>query len=338
MIKLSLDPTAVATPSTCSRCGTELPSAALACPACAALVHSVRLKELAAKAEAATAAGQLADARVLWNEALTYVPPTSQQHAAITAKLAAIPDPDLTVAGVSRRPGSDSSSWRGRIVGGAVFAALLLFSKLKFLLLGLTKVSTFVSMFAFFGVYWSLYGWPLALGIAVTIYIHEMGHVAMLRRLGIQSGAPLFVPGIGALVMLKQHVSDPSVDARIGLAGPRWGLAAAAAALVVYYVTGAEIWFAIAQLTAWVNLFNLTPIWQLDGSRGFHALNRQERWLIVAVILIMLMITSQSLLLIVGAVALYRALTGAAGPGDRRALATFAALVLCLSWLARGVR
>ena len=60
---------------------------------------------------------------------------------------------------------------------------LLLVSKLKFLLLGLTKASTFISMFAFFGVYWSIYGWPLALGLVLSIYIHEMGHVAMLRRL-----------------------------------------------------------------------------------------------------------------------------------------------------------
>ena len=334
MITLGIDPTAA---SACKRCGTELPAAALACPACAALVHSARLKTLAEQAQAATDAGQPANARALWSEALTYVPTTSRQHAAIMARLAAIPDPAVDVTG--RSPHTDGQpSWWQRILGGATFTGLLLFSKLKFLLLGLTKLSTFVSMFAFFGVYWSVFGWPLALGMVVAIYIHEMGHVAMLRRLGIQSGAPLFVPGIGALVMLKQHVSDPSVDARIGLAGPRWGLAAAAAAFVLYYATGARIWLAIGQLTAWLNLFNLTPVWQLDGARGFHALDRQQRWSIVALIVVMLLVTSQSLLLIVGAVAVYRALSGESGPGDRRALITFAALVVSLSWLARAVR
>ena len=34
--------------------------------------------------------------------------------------------------------------------------------KLKFLVLGLTKASTFFSMFAFFGLYWSAFGWALA--------------------------------------------------------------------------------------------------------------------------------------------------------------------------------
>lgn len=335
---ISIDLTSASEPIVCRTCGTQMGAQALVCPACATLVHGETLRQIADRAEAATATSDPLKARVEWTAALALLPPESQQYAAINARITALTRLIDGAKTAPTRAPAPGTTWWQRGLGLAATLGLLLIGKLKFLVLGLTKASTFVSMFGFFGVYWSIYGWPLAAGLVVGIYIHEMGHVAMLRRLGIQSGAPLFVPGIGALVMLKQHVSDPSVDARIGLAGPRWGLAAAAAALVVYYVTGAEIWFAIAQLTAWVNLFNLTPIWQLDGSRGFHALNRQERWLIVAVILIMLMITSQSLLLIVGAVALYRALTGAAGPGDRRALATFAALVLCLSWLARGVR
>ena len=33
----------------------------------------------------------------------------------------------------------------------------------------------------------------------------------------------------------------------------------------------------IAELGAWINLFNLTPVWSLDGARGFHAMRRRER-------------------------------------------------------------
>ena len=40
----------------------------------------------------------------------------------------------------------------------------------------------------------------------------------------------------------------------------------------------------ILLLTGFINLFNLIPIWQLDGPRGFHALSRPQRWMIVAVI------------------------------------------------------
>jgi len=191
-------------------------------------------------------------------------------------------------------------------------------------------------MFAFFAVYWSTYGWPLALGIVLSIYIHEMGHVAMLRGLGIDAGAPLFIPGVGAFVMLRQQV-DPLTDAKIGLAGPVWGLGAALAALGLYAATEAKIWFAIAQLTAFMNLFNLIPIWQLDGSRGLHALSRSQRWTLVAAIVLALILTEQRMLLIVGAIAVWRAVQREEGPGDTRVLATFAALVFALSLLARGV-
>src|SRR5206468_274538 len=125
------------------------------------------------------------------------------------------------------------------------------------LLLGLTKLKTLLSMFAFFGVYWSMYGWPLALGLVLSIYIHEMGHVAALRQLGIESSMPMFIPFVGAFVMLKQRVTDPSVDAKIGLAGPIWGLGAGVAAYLGFVITRAPIWAAIATLTGFINLFNL---------------------------------------------------------------------------------
>ena len=137
--------------------------------------------------------------------------------------------------------------------------------------------------------------------------------------------------------MLKQRVDDPLTDAKIGLAGPVWGLGAGIAALGVYLVTGVRIWLAIAQLTGFLNLFNLIPFWQLDGSRGFHVLARWERWVLVATIAIALLLTEQRLLLIVGGVAVWRALQKETGPGDVRVLATFVVLVATLSLLARGV-
>ena len=318
----------------CARCGTELSSVALACPACSALVHRERLEELAHRADAATAANDSAAARALWQEARDLVPLHSEQHAMIGARLEALP---LDQALPPTTTHSATGSWWARAGGAAVLIGALLIGKLKFLVLGLTKLSTLLSMFGFIGVYWSIHGWPLAAGIAVSIYIHEMGHVAMLRRLGIQAGAPLFIPGVGALVMLKEHVTDPIVDARIGLAGPVWGLGAAIAALIVYGATGAPIWLAIAELTAFLNLFNLIPVWQLDGARGFHALSQPQRVLVVAAVALALWLTGVGVLWIVGAVALYRSGWGAMGPGHQPTLATFILLVLTLSWIARAV-
>ena len=325
------------TPTHCARCGTELPPDALACPACASLVHADTLKQLAAEADAATQAGDLPTARDRWTTALSLLPTRSQQHALIRERVA-----DLTrridAEGTGNAPGAAGETpWWRRGAPGLATVGLILLSKLKFLLLGLTKASTFISMFAFFGMYWSIYGWPLALGLVLSIYIHEMGHVAMLRRLGIDAGAPMFIPGVGAFVMLKQRVTDPLTDAKIGLAGPVWGLGAALTAFAIHAITRAPVWLAIAQLTGFLNLFNLIPVWQLDGSRGVHVLARSERWILVGAIAIALLLTEQRLLFIVGGVAVWRALQQDAGPGDTRVLATFVGLVLVLSALARGV-
>jgi Zn-dependent protease len=105
----------------------------------------------------------------------------------------------------------------------------------------------------------------------------------------------------------------------------------------MYAATSKPIWLAIAQLTGFLNLFNLIPVWQLDGSRGFHALSRVERWIVVAAIGLTLYLTGQKLLFLVGGVAVWRAMQGEVGPGDRRILMTFLVLVGALGWLARAV-
>ncbi len=297
-------------------------------------MHTERLEQFAAAAEAAMAAGHDVEARTAWQAALRLLPPDAAQTAVIEGRVRELSARiDASSAANSKRA-TDTRPWWRRGIAGLVTAFLVLLGKLKFLLLGLTKVSTFVSMFAYFGVYWGLYGWPFALGLVISIYIHEMGHVAMLKRLGIEAGAPVFIPGLGALIRLRQHVDDPLTDAKIGLAGPVWGLGAALVAYGVFKVTHAPTWMAVAQLGGFVNLFNLVPVWQLDGSRGFHALSRHERWLIVAMIVVLLWLTQLRFLFILGGVAVYRAWQREVGPGNRGVLVTFAVLLAALTWLA----
>lgn len=319
---------------TCARCGTELAGTALACPACAALVHAAELKSLAARAGAHEADDALAEARDAWRASLALLPADSRQHETIAARLVELERRIAALAPATRRPKTRDGTW-WKSAGAAVVTLLLLVGgKLKLLVLGLTKAKTFVSMFAFFGVYWTAFGWPLALGLVLSIYVHEMGHVAMLRRFGIGAGAPLFIPGVGAVVMLREAITDPRKDAAVGLAGPVWGLGAGLAAWAAHGVTGAPIWLAIAQLTGFINLFNLTPVWQLDGARAFHALAGWQRWAVVGAIGVAYLISGHKLLLLVGAVAVWRAARRDVGPGDRRALGTYVVLIAALTWLA----
>jgi len=324
--------TAESAAPSCTSCGTELAPDALACPRCKALVYSNRLKEFASLAQQHESAGETESAIKQWNAALLLLPAESAQHETIrrritelTATQAATPD--------AKPVKKEGPAWR-RALASVGAMLLLALGKLKFLLLGFTKLGTLMSMFAFFGVYWQLYGWPLAAGLVISIYIHEMGHVMELKRLGIAASAPVFVPGLGALVMLRQHVDDPVIDARIGLGGPIWGAIAAIAAFVVYLATKSNIWAAIAQLGAYINLFNLLPVWTLDGSRAFHALARNGRLLIAGTCIALAIVTGQKMLLLIAAVAVYRAFKPAVAESDRRTLATFALLLATLAGLA----
>ncbi|MBI3735654.1 site-2 protease family protein, partial [Candidatus Sumerlaeota bacterium] len=171
-------------------------------------------------------------------------------------------------------------------------------------------------------------------GLVVSIYIHEMGHVAALRRLGINASAPMFIPGLGAVILMKQQFLSPREDARVGLAGPIWGLGTAVAALAVFLITGQPIWGAIAHVGAWINLFNLLPVWQLDGSRGFHSLTRTHRWIVAAAVAAMWFATAEGLLFLILILTVVRALEKKpAQEPDSTALAQFVFLVITLSAL-----
>ena len=318
----------------CAGCGTELAPALVSCPACHALVHRERLEALAAEAERQSARGEWAAAKGSWELALALLPAGAQQAASVRSRITAldgrIRDETPPVAKSGKSGGSSGRGW----LATAAAALLLALGKLKFLLLGLSKASTLFSMLAFFGVYWTQFGWPLAAGFALSIYVHEMGHVAALHRAGVPASAPLFIPGLGALVRLRQHITDASVNAMVGLAGPLWGLGAAVAAWTVYLATGVQVWGAIAHLGAYLNLFNLIPVWQLDGARGMDALNRWQRGVLTGVIALTFALTHEKLLVIIGAVALYHVVRAPERKGDVRMMALFAALIAALGAMA----
>jgi Zn-dependent protease len=342
----------------CPSCGGEVAPNLLSCPSCHRLVHSDRLKELAESAEAAERAGDLSAALTTWREAIALLPPASRQHAILTGRIgglsrqveagpgrtaaAAVP-PSASPTGAERGP--RDARWAGGAVTGAAgtvaliiwkfkFLAVLLLTKAKFLLLGLTKASTFFSMMAAFGLYWTVFGGWFALGFVLSIYIHEMGHVAALMRYGVPATAPLFIPGLGAVIRLQQSFVNPREDARVGLAGPIWGCAAALTCAAAYALTDYPLWGALARVGAWINLFNLTPVWQLDGSRAFHSLTRPQRWLAVTAVATAWAFTEEGLLVLVMAVGAYRAaLDKPAQEPDSGALSQYISLVAVLSAL-----
>lgn len=257
-------------------------------------------QEYDALVEHAKLAGQARDwngARQAWVRASELVPLDSEEYRLTKMRIENI---DLQL--------SEKNAWKKRFakLGPVGTFLLVALSKGKLLLLGLTKLSTFASMLAFFAVYWSVFGWKFALGFVLCIYVHEMGHVMALRKYNIAASAPMFIPFVGAFVRMRQYPGNVGEDARVGLAGPIWGLGSAIVTWLAALITQQPIWFAIAHTAAWLNLFNLLPIWQLDGGRGFRALSRKQRAIAGAVAITVWAFTHQTILLLIALGAGYR--------------------------------
>lgn len=322
----------------CNGCGTELAPSLLACPACGALVHRERLTALARDAASASTSSDHARALALWREALALLPEGTKQRDAVAGQItAAASAADSAALTESRKGPPPSSIWAkllaplgtvGLLIWKLKVVLFALLTKGKLLLIGLTKIGTLLSMLASFGVYWAAWGWTYAAAIIGSIYVHEIGHVAALRRRGLPASAPLFIPGFGAFVRMHEHAATPREDAEVGLAGPWWGLATAFVALAIYAWGHSPFWLAIAHTVGWITLFNLTPVWQLDGSRGFHALARMQRWLMVAVIAVVWLITREGLLVLLALAAGWRAFEKQTErPNDWRIFAHYSALL-----------
>jgi Zn-dependent protease len=326
----------------CARCGSDIAASSLRCSKCGRLIHETEFAAAREQAKLAGRAGDWVSARHFWERAIGLVPPDSDEAAEAQARIQNIdaqfggrPSP-----GDTPKPSGVFGKWAARLGPAGVLLwkfktiALLLLTKGKLLLLGLTKIKTLASMLVAIWFYCVLFGWKFGLGFVLSIYVHEMGHVYWLRRYGIAATAPMFIPGFGAFISLKAYPANVGQDARVGLAGPVWGLGAAVFCWAAGLLTQQPVWFALAHAGALINLFNLIPVWQLDGGRGFRALTRKQRGIVLAVVVVMWVITEETLLLLVGLGVVYK-LFKKDWPEepDNGALIEYAGLVVVLSIL-----
>lgn len=314
----------------CVRCGSALTATDLVCPSCRALVHAERLRALDADANAALEAARPRDAIAALEEMRTLLPADTVQARMIAERLAAVGSapPDA--------PAGRPTWW---IALGGVGALLLKFKSALFFLLTKAKAlllvggqwKTAASFLLSFGVYWTAWGWRFALGFLVAMYLHELGHVAALRHYGIPASAPMFVPGLGAFVRMNAHPPTAVVDARIGLAGPVAGVIATLVALLLFVLSGERLFAAVAVSSAFLNLFNLTPAFSLDGARAFRPMTRVQSIACVLALFAAVRAVEEPILylgVVAGGVAIVRK-TGDE-EGDGRGTAAFLAVVLVL--------
>ncbi len=237
-------------------------------------MHADALEQISAQARELEAQNQPHEAGTHWLEALKLLPPESTQAEWVrehARQLAEAPQP--ATQGSAPKP-----KWASKLGPLAPLAVGL--SKIK-VLLAAFKLSFLLSLAAFIGVYWALYGLKFGLGFVVLIFLHEMGHFVDIKRRGLPADMPVFLPGLGAYVRWKALGVSLETRAAVSLAGPLAGFFTSAACALLWWQTGGGIWAALARAGAWLNVLNLIPIWVLDGGQAALALDKQERvWLL----------------------------------------------------------
>ncbi|HKU80984.1 MAG TPA: site-2 protease family protein [Candidatus Tumulicola sp.] len=156
-------------------------------------------------------------------------------------------------------------------LGAALAAALAFLLKFKLLLLvGLKLLAPSWTFLLTLWIYVVIFGWRLAVVVILLLLAHELGHYFAFRAYGLPARLPVFaVFGAFTAGAPPQNLED---DAHIALAGPLVGLGLAAACLAIGASRGDRFWYACADLSAFLNLFNMIPMPPFDGGRVVAAL------------------------------------------------------------------
>jgi Zn-dependent protease len=173
----------------------------------------------------------------------------------------------------------------------AIKGVLLLLPKVKLLTTAGTALVSVV-------VYSLFFGWWFAIGFVVLLFVHEMGHVIQLRREGVKASAPMFIPGFGAVVMMKSLPDDALAEARVGLAGPVLGTLGAGLCLAIAEATNSDLLRALAFVGFLINLINLVPVVPFDGGRAMAAMAPAMWFLGLGAMVVLLLLTGNTFLLI----------------------------------------
>lgn len=160
-------------------------------------------------------------------------------------------------------PPPPKSKFKG--IWGGLAALGVLALKFKFLLF--TALKTGGSMFIMIWVYSLMFGWQFAAGFVFLLFIHEMGHVTAAKWLGIPVSAPLFIPFLGAAIVMKQNPRDAWSEALMAYGGPLAGCIGSWICWAIALQLQLPWVMAVASLSFLINLFNMIPVPPLDGGR-----------------------------------------------------------------------
>ena len=315
----------------CPACSHWLPDGTLSCPDCHALIYGQYLSQLAAEAQQLEQQQKWTEAREIWKNALSWLPSDTQQAAGVTQHVARL-DARL------KAEEDTKAKWTKRLGPFAPVALFLM--KAKSFIFVLFKLKFLLSFFAFFAIYWALWGWQFAAGFMICLMIHEMGHYFAVKRRGLKVDMPFFLPGMGAYVRWYGQGVGREDLAAIALAGPLFGLTSALACFGLYWDTHNLLFLVLCYTAAWLNLINLIPLLGLDGAQAVYALSALQRGLLAVTCFVFFGLTLgptmsttyvQWVFLVVGLALLWKVFTrDMPETGDVKSFVYFQSLVIAL--------
>jgi Zn-dependent protease len=189
-----------------------------------------------------------------------------------------VPDAPLSVP----PPAPPSRGETAKKITAAILVGLALiakfFAKVKFAIVPLLKflpavLKTGGTMLLSIWAYAIFFGWQFAVGFVVLIFIHESGHLVAARRMGLNVGAPVFIPFMGAFIALRDAPRNAWIESVVGIGGPVAGAWASAVCHWIFLKYDLPLFGALAYTGYFLNLFNLVPIGQMDGGHVATALS-----------------------------------------------------------------
>jgi Zn-dependent protease len=139
-----------------------------------------------------------------------------------------------------------------------------------------TRGLSLVSLLVSFAVQWWLVGPVWATAFCFILASHEAGHLLASRIFHIPVLWPVFIPKIGALILLKDEVKNPYHEAWLGISGPIAGLTATGVIHLLAIKTGSRELAHCSAAGYVIHAFNLIPLGDLDGG---HIAPMVGRWL-----------------------------------------------------------
>ena len=116
-----------------------------------------------------------------------------------------------------------------------------------------------------FAVYALLFNCKFAVIAMVTIAVHELGHLWMMREFDIPNKGFYFVPFIGAVSVGKGYHRTLSEKAWVSLMGPFWGYVLSVVLCIVAGITGNHTLAIACVYNSMLTAFNLLPFSISDG-------------------------------------------------------------------------